>query len=167
MLYNNIKYIKRDNVKRYYSYEDFRDDTRKLIAKIKSFEPEAVVTIARGGYTLSHAITEGLNIRNLQSVRTELYDNDTKRENITMYGNCELDGKKKVLVVDDISDSGETLVHVMEYLKQNFPTIEFKVATLFYKKTSKCIPDFYVHEATTWIDFFWEKDFIYDEGELS
>jgi len=48
---------------------------------------------------------------------------------------------------------------VMEYLKQNFPTIEFKVATLFYKKTSKCIPDFYVHEATTWIDFFWERDF--------
>ena len=150
-------------MKKYYSYERFREDTRKLIKQIKPFEPEAVVTIARGGFSLSHAITEGLNIRNLQSVRTELYDNDTKRENITMYGSCELDGKQRVLLVDDIADSGETLVHVMAYLKENFPTVEFKSATLFYKKTSKFTPDFWVNEATYWVEFFWEKDFIYEE----
>jgi len=147
-------------VKKYYSYENFRDDTKKLIALVKPFAPEAVVSIARGGYTLSHALTEGMNIRNLQSVRTELYDNETKRENITMHGSCELEGKKRVLVVDDIADSGETLLHVMAYLKENFPHTEFKVATLFYKTTSQFQPDFWVNEATYWVDFFWERDFI-------
>ncbi|WP_457745446.1 phosphoribosyltransferase [Sulfurimonas sp.] len=147
-------------MKQYYSYENFRSDTNKLIQEIKNFEAEAIVTIARGGYTLSHAIAEGLDIRDVQSIRTELYDGECKRQEISLFGVCNFHNIKKVLVVDDIADSGKTLEFIMEYLQKEFRDIEFKSTTLFYKRTSVYEPDFWINEANAWIEFFWEKDFI-------
>ena len=145
-------------MKQYYSYKNFQQDTKELIKEVKSFHPEAILSIARGGFTLSHAMAEGLNIRDLQSIRTELYDGRCKREELKLFGHCHF-GVKRVLVVDDIADSGETLAFIMNYLEENFSTVEFKSATLFYKKTSIYEPDFWVNEANNWIEFFWEKDF--------
>lgn len=145
---------------KYYSYENFKNDTNTLIKEVESSGFEAIVAIARGGLTLSHAMAEGLNIRKVQSIRTELYDKSKKRENITIFGKCEFKNIKRVLVVDDISDSGDTLKAVMKYLNNEFSNIEFKSATLFYKKTSIYEPDFWINEADDWIDFFWERDFL-------
>ena len=144
---------------KYYSYENFKTDTNILIQQVKPFEAEAIVGIARGGLILAHCISEGLNIRNVQSLRTELYDDTQKRDAITIHNNCSFDEIKKVLVVDDISDSGDTLNAVMNELKEKHQDIEFKSATLFYKKTSIHEPHFWINEANEWIEFFWEKDF--------
>jgi len=146
-------------LKEYYSYEVFRNDTKKLIHKSKSFKPESIVSIARGGLTLAHCIAEGLNLRDVQCIRTELYDGQVKRKEITFFANCNFGDKKRVLVVDDIADSGETLKAVMHYLEKNFKGVEFQSATLFYKKSSLYEPDFWINEAKNWIEFFWEKDF--------
>jgi len=146
-------------LKQYYAYENFRNDTNKLIKAVVPFEPEAILAIARGGYTLSHAMAEGLDIRDVQSIRSELYDKECKRKKLTLFGECSFD-VKKVLVVDDIADSGETLAFIMKDLQKNFPDVVFKSATLFYKKTSIYEPDFWINEAKNWIEFFWEKDFI-------
>ena len=143
----------------YYSYEDFRGDTRKIIQEIESFDAEAIVGVARGGLTLSHTIAEGLNIRDVQTIRTELYDGDSKRQDISLFGLCSFKNIKRVLVVDDIADSGKTLEFIMKYLELNFPDIEFKTATLFYKKTSVYEPTIWIKEAKEWIEFFWEKDY--------
>lgn len=144
---------------KYYSYENFKTDTNKLLHEVKGFEPEVIVGIARGGLTLSHAIAEGLDIRKVQTIRTELYDNTTKRDNLSIYGDCSFDGVKKVLVVDDISDSGDTLVAVMKHFESQFGEVEFKAATLFYKQTSLYEPHYWINYADDWIDFFWESDF--------
>ena len=104
-------------------------------------------------------MAEGLNIRNVQTLRTELYDAQDKRACITLFGSCEFKDIKRVLVVDDISDSGETLDAVMKSLACGNVEIEFKSATLFYKKTSVYEPHFWINEADDWIDFFWERDF--------
>jgi len=146
-------------LKQYYAYENFRDDTKELIKVVKIFQPEAILAIARGGYTLSHAMAEGLDIRDVQSIRTELYDKECKREELTLFGECSFKAKR-VLVLDDIADSGETLAFIMKYLQKQFPDVIFKSATLFYKKTSIYEPDFWINEANAWIEFFWEKDFI-------
>jgi xanthine phosphoribosyltransferase len=148
---------------KYYSYDTFKNDTKKLLLLLREDNFEAIVTVARGGFTLSHAISEGLNIRDVQSIRTELYDKSLKRDNITIFAKCSFEGIKRVLVVDDISDSGETLKSVMSYLAEEFKGIEFKSATLFYKKTSVYEPDFWINEADDWIDFFWERDFLEDK----
>ena len=147
-------------MKRYYSYENFRNDTCKLITEVKKFEPEAIVAVARGGLSLSHCMAEGLNIRDVQSIRTELYDKECKREKLSLFGECSLENIKRVLVIDDIADSGETLDFIMKYLKENFPNIEFKSCALFYKKSSIYEPNFWINEADAWIEFFWEKDFL-------
>ena len=43
-------------------------------------------------------------------------------------------------------------------LKEKFPNTEFKLATLFYKKTALIKPDFYIKQTDIWIEFFWEVD---------
>jgi len=144
---------------KYYAYEDFKNDTNKLNKLVADFAPEAIVGIARGGLTLAHCMAEGLNIREVQTLRTELYDGTCKRDAIKVFDTCNLNSIKRVLVVDDIADSGETLEAIMQHLKDTYKDIEFKTATLFYKKTSVYKPDFWINEANDWIDFFWERDF--------
>ena len=146
---------------KYYAYENFRNDTRALVRQIDEFNPQAVVGIARGGLTLAHCIAEGLGLREVQTLRTELYDDTKKRECISVFNKCYFEKDvKRILVVDDIADSGDTLDIVMKDLKAKNLDIEFKSATLFYKKTSIYKPDFWINEATEWIEFFWEKDFL-------
>ena len=119
-----------------------------------------MIAIARGGLTLSHTMAEGLDIRQVQSIRTELYDKSKKRDSLDIFDTCKLQNVNRVLVVDDIADSGDTLKAVMEYLSDKYKDIEFRSATLFYKRTSVYEPHFWINEATEWIDFFWERDFI-------
>jgi len=105
-------------------------------------------------------VAEGLNIRDVQMVRTELYDSTEKREDISFFGECNLQSVSKAIILDDIADSGETLKFVYTALKKEFPNVDLKSATLFYKKTSVFEPDYWINEADDWIDFFWERDFL-------
>ena len=142
-----------------YDYEAFKHDTKFLIQKTEDFEPQAIVGIARGGLTLAHAMAEGLKVREVQTLRTELYDGSVKRSELRIFDSCELQHLQRILVVDDIADSGETLFAIMKHLQEKYKEIEFKSATLFYKKTSVYEPHFWINEADEWIDFFWERDF--------
>lgn len=147
-------------MKYYYSYTHFVKDINTLLRQLVSQEFQAIVGIARGGLTMAHSMAEGLNIRDVQTLRTELYDGSSKRSELSLFAHCDFGDKKKVLVVDDIADSGETLQTVMTYLKKEFPEVEFKSATLFYKSSSIYKPHFWINEASQWIEFFWEKDFL-------
>ncbi len=64
----------------------------------------------------------------------------------------------KVLIVDDIVDSGDTLAEVLDVLNAMYPNTTFQTASLFYKKTAKITPTWYVKEPKGWIDFFWSVD---------
>ena len=62
--------------------------------------------------------------------------------------------KGRVLVVDDLVDSGVTLVKVQEHLQANFPAVtEVKSAVIWCKACSSVRPDFYVDYLDTnpWI----------------
>lgn len=144
---------------KYYAYENFKNDTNLLIKEVKSFEPQIIIGIARGGLTLAHAMAEGLKIREVQTLRTELYDATCKRDKLSIFDTCKFGDVKKIIVVDDIADSGETFDAIMKYLREKYPHIEFKSCALFYKRTSVYKPDFWINEANDWIDFFWERDF--------
>ncbi|MCF6339825.1 MAG: phosphoribosyltransferase [Sulfurimonas sp.] len=145
---------------KYYSYENFKKDTNSLITQIQNSKFDVIIGIARGGLILTHALAEGLNIRNIKTIRAELYDKTNKRDKINIFDKCNLEGVKKVLIVDDIADSGETLKSVTVSLQKDFPEVEFQSVTLFYKKISIIEPTFWINETTEWIDFFWERDFI-------
>lgn len=145
---------------KYYDYNNFRDDTKILLQKLHNTNYDTIVAITRGGLTLAHALSQGLNIRDVQSIQSKHYEDSTKLSSIVISANLIFsEDVKKVLIVDDISDSGDTLSAVTAYLKDSFRDIEFDTCTLFYKRTSIYEPTYWICEANDWIDFFWEADF--------
>ena len=144
--------------KLYYSYDLFKNDTQILVDKCRDFEPEILLAIARGGVTLSHLMAQALDIRNLFTLNSIHYEKEEKLDTFNIFNIPDLTNAKKVLIIDDIIDSGETMKEILSILNEKFPKIEFKIATLFYKSTALIKPDFCVREANEWIDFFWEVD---------
>lgn len=144
----------------YYSYDQFKNDIPRLGILCESFKPDTIVAVARGGMTLAHALCMHLDVRNLQSIRCESYDGDEQRTTLTIVGESTFLPSKRILVVDDIVDSGQTLHALLPLLQSNNPDVLFKTASLYTKPTALLQPDFSLYEATDWIDFFWERDFL-------
>ena len=143
----------------YYGYEAFKSDMAVLADQSRSFDAEVIVGIARGGLAPALALSHAHGIRNVQTLRTELYDDQKLRDQINIFGSLELEGIKRVLLVDDILDSGRTLQALLEDLSKKHPRVVFKTAVLFYKERALVEADFKVRHADEWIEFFWEKDF--------
>jgi xanthine phosphoribosyltransferase len=144
--------------KTYYSYKECIDDCKVLLPKLKLYDPDTIVPIARGGLTLGHILSEAMNIRDVSVINSIHYDDTKKLDSFEIFNIPDLSKAKKVLIVDDIVDSGETIVEVLKVLKQKYPTLKYKVVSLYYKTTAIFKPDFYAKEANGWIEFFWEKD---------
>ena len=144
--------------KLYYSYELFVKDTQVLVDKCRDFEPEILLAVARGGLTLSHLMAQAMDMRNLYTLNSIHYEGELKLDTFNIFNIPDVSHAKRVLIVDDIVDSGETMREILKVLKNKFPKVEFKLATLFYKKTAVLKPDYSAREANEWIDFFWEVD---------
>lgn len=61
-----------------------------------------------------------------------------------------LETHRRILVVDDISDTGNTLLRVLPRVHNCC------IATLFMNPRTKCVPHYYVEQSTDWIRFPWE-----------
>jgi xanthine phosphoribosyltransferase len=144
----------------YYSYKKFVEDIKNLVRITAEYEPDTLIAIARGGLTLGHAYASVTDNRQLMTINSILYDGDKKGKVCKIFNVPELGKAKKVLLLDDIIDSGQTIKEVLDYLKNYFPEVEFKVATIYYKKTAVIQPDFALYETNEWIEFFWEKDYL-------
>ena len=141
----------------YYPYDEFREDLKVLVTRID--QPfDALLCIARGGMTMAHLLGEYYNIRAVYSVNTIGYEDTQKNESVEVFNIPDLKSAKSVLILDDIVDSGDTLIEVLHVLRERYPQITFFIASLFYKKSAKIAPNWYVKEATAWIDFFWTMD---------
>lgn len=136
----------------------FKNDTMKLLQMCNNFDADVILAIARGGLTLSHLMSQALNKRNVFIINTISYDRKVQKDMVKIFNFPNLTGFKRVLVVDDIIDSGKTVKEVLNILKIHYPNIEFKVASLFYKDTAIIKPDYSVNKTDTWIEFFWEVD---------
>jgi len=144
----------------YYDYEKFVDDVKALIKLTEKYTPDAIVAIARGGWTLGHAYASATGNRQLMSVNSVLYEGDKKGETCHVFNIPDLGNAKRVLIFDDIVDSGQTMQEVLNRLKEQFPDTEFKIASIYYKKSAVIQPDYTLHETDEWIEFFWEKDYL-------
>jgi xanthine phosphoribosyltransferase len=144
--------------KLYYSYDLFKEDTQKLVNSCRDYEPDVLLAVARGGLTLAHLMAQALDMRNLYTLNSVHYEGELKLDTFNVFNIPDVSHAKRVLIIDDIVDSGETMEEILKILKDKFPDVEFKLATLFYKKTAVLQPDYTVREATQWIDFFWEID---------
>lgn len=141
----------------FYSYEEFNKDARFLAQEVRDkFNPDVLLAIARGGMTLGHFMAELLDTRELYTLNSIHYVETEKLETLSIFNIPDLSKKKKVLLIDDIIDSGDTMLEIKKVISKKYPHVELKVATIFYKSTASMSPDFAVKHADDWIEFFWE-----------
>ena len=143
----------------YYPYNRFVEDVKTLVKLSADYRPDTLVAVARGGWTLGHAYASATDNRRLLSVNSILYEGEKRAETIEVFNLPELNDARRVLILDDIVDSGATMLAVVGHLRRRYPDTVFKIASIFYKKTAKILPDYTLHEADEWIEFFWETDY--------
>jgi hypoxanthine phosphoribosyltransferase len=122
------------------------------------YSPDTIVGISRGGWPPARVVSDLLENPKLANVSTEFYVGvaETKGEPvITQPVSVAVEGKK-LLVVDDVADSGQSLRLVRSHLKKN-GAIDVRIATLYYKPWSILVPDYYERETRAWIIFPWER----------
>lgn len=151
----------------YMSWHDVEKATEALAVTVRDdYDPDLLVGIARGGLVPAVRLSHLLNDLEMSVIDVKYYQNvDKKMEKPKILGTDieELEGK--VLVVDDVADTGNTLQAVMEYLKghgEGKPE-KLKILTIAYKPQSKIKPDYYVHETEKWIVFPWEEAPVHQE----
>ncbi|EIF07456.1 Putative nucleotide phosphoribosyltransferase [Campylobacter concisus UNSWCD] len=141
----------------FYSYDEFAIDAKKMAKQIKDeFDPEVILAVARGGLTLGHSLAVALENRNLFTLNSIHYEDTNKLDTIQIFNVPDLSRYTKILLVDDIIDSGESMVEIKRELLKRYPNLDIKIATVFYKEKALLLPEFKVKEAHDWVEFFWD-----------
>ena len=141
----------------FYSYDEFAVDAKKMAKQIKDeFDPEVILAVTRGGLTLGHSLAVALENRNLFTLNSIHYEDTNKLDTIQIFNVPDLSKYTKILLVDDIIDSGESMVEIKRELLKRYPNLDIKIATVFYKEKALLLPEFKVKEANDWVEFFWD-----------
>jgi hypoxanthine phosphoribosyltransferase len=121
------------------------------------YAPDVVVAVARGGLVPARIHADLLDTAELTMIQVEFYSEiaRAKAEPTLKQALTAQIGGKKVLLVDDIADSGRSLQFAANYLRTHSPA-EIKTATLYHKPQSTFKPDFYEKETTSWVIFPWD-----------
>ncbi|MGD8812526.1 MAG: phosphoribosyltransferase, partial [Thioalkalispiraceae bacterium] len=85
---------------------------RKLahLVQDSGYQPDIIICIARGGYVPARLVCDHLNIYNLASIRIRHYTGAEKQQNAELIEPLSINIRgMKVLLVDDIDDTGDTL----------------------------------------------------------
>ena len=131
-----------------------------LTSKIRKngFKPDIIIGVSRGGWPPARVMSDLLENPKLANVATEFYVDvaETKGEPVITQPVSVSVKRKKLLVVDDVADTGESLRLVRSHLEEQGAT-EVKTATIYYKPWSVIIPDYYEKETSSWIIFPWER----------
>lgn len=127
--------------------------SRKLANKIKSsgFHPDLIIAIGRGGYVPARIVSDFLLHSLLTSIKVEHWDNAAcKRPEAAVRFPLALDIQgQKILIVDDVTDTGETLRVTVDYVK-SLNASEIRTAVMQHKTVSPIVPDFYAEVITEW-----------------
>ncbi|MEM3054663.1 MAG: phosphoribosyltransferase [Candidatus Bathyarchaeia archaeon] len=122
-----------------------------------SFKPDIIVGVSRGGWPPARVLSDLLDNPNLANVKVEFYLGVAETKDtptLTQPVSVKVAGKK-VLVVDEVADTGKSLKIIKEHLAEE-GAAEVKIATIYYKPWSIITPDYYVKETSCWIVFPWE-----------
>lgn len=141
------------------TWNDFGEASRELSRDIlrSGFEPEIVVAIARGGLLLAGGIAYALGIKSCGAVNAEFYTGVGTRlpEPIMLpplLDEASIEGKR-VLLVDDVSDSGRTLAMVVQLLE--VAGADVRTVCLYSKPGTVYEPTYTWRVTDRWINFPW------------
>ncbi|KAA8922710.1 phosphoribosyltransferase [Thermoplasma sp.] len=125
-----------------------------------SFHVDTIIGIARGGLVPARILSDRLWVKDLLSVKTEHWGITATKDGEAVLKtklNMDLSGKN-VLVVDDITDTGESMGLAYDYVKSLKPG-QIRSATMLHISRSKFVPDYYSELITeknwAWFIFPW------------
>ncbi|MEM2909559.1 MAG: phosphoribosyltransferase [Nitrososphaerota archaeon] len=139
------------------SWSDIEMLVDKLAERISSrYEPNMLVGILRGGAIVASMLSDVLDMREVYTIGCRSYVGVEKKETVFIYQHLSLNSlrDKDVLIVDDVADTGETMKHIVQYVKSLYPK-SIKTATLHIKPHTSFLPDFYVENVNAWIVYPW------------
>ncbi len=122
------------------------------------YEPQVIVGVSRGGWPPARIMSDLLQNSNLANIKVEFYKDigvRTEKPRITQPVTSDVTGKR-VLVVDDVSDTGHSLRVVVNHLRRK-GVRDIKVCTLYLKPKSVFKPDFFARVTRKWVIFPWER----------
>ena len=157
--------------KLYLSAQGLLEDSFELGAEVyrSGFRPSVIIAIWRGGTPIGIAVQElfaymGVDTDHI-AIRTSSYANaiDDRAANIRIHGMNYLfkniNHDDRLLIVDDVFDTGHTISAVISHLRdkarRNTPE-DIRVAVPYYKPSRNETdrkPDYYLHETEEWIKF--------------
>ena len=141
------------------SWDLFENLSKKVAERIKEsgYQPDFMVGLARGGWVLSRVLCDYLGVKDLVSLKVEHWGvtaTPDGKAQIKYPFDIDLSGRE-VLVVDDITDTGESMMIAAEYVQSKNPA-QIKTAALRHIEGSKFKPDFYGDIITwRWVVFPW------------
>lgn len=143
------------------SWEKIEEAVEELGNKIKDsgFKPDYIIGITTGGIVPLGLLVKQLGLRNILTVSAGSYEKDKQKElSITYMPEIDL-SNKKILLVDEIAETGKTLKKISEAVLEKYKAGQIKTAVIVVNK-ERCIfmPDFFVvEEPKEWVVFPWEK----------
>ena len=141
------------------SWEDIIRLIYELCKKIEksNWTFDCIVTILRGGLIPARIVADYFNVSDVYVLGLSLYADVSQKKQLILKQplNVDLQGKK-VLLVDDVADTGESLIFARNYIIKELKPKEVKIATIHMKPWSKIEPDFYVKKTDAWIVYPWE-----------
>lgn len=143
-------------------YQGFGDASRELAQQIvdSNFHPEIIIAIARGGMLPAGALSYALGVKLADAINVEFYTDveTTLPDPVLLAPLLDSDAilDKRVLVVDDVVDSGRTLQLVLDILTKM--GAEARSAVLYAKPTTVVMPDYVWRRTDQWIVFPWSAE---------
>ncbi|MFF7385542.1 phosphoribosyltransferase family protein [Streptomyces griseoluteus] len=141
------------------TYERFGTAVRELAQTIADdgYEPDIVLSIARGGVFVAGGLAYALDCKNIHLVNVEFYTGvGTTLDMPVMLAPVpdRIDfSDKKVLITDDVADTGNTLKLVRDFCLDTVAEVR---SAVIYEKSHSLVKCEYVWKRTEdWINFPW------------
>lgn len=139
------------------AWNEYHIFAQKLAASILAQKQpvDEIVAISRGGLTLGHLLTDFLRVP-ISTISIQSYTDIQTRGEIKILAKLQTPIRgKHIMVVDDVADSGKTLLRAVRYLKKCGPR-DVTTVTMFYKPHSTFRPDYFARQTKKWILFPYE-----------
>lgn len=144
------------------SWDAFGTASRALAQDVvdSGFATDIVVAIARGGLLLAGSIAYALGAKNCGAINVEFYTGigEVLPEPVVLPPMLDVPALTglRVLLVDDVSDSGRTLALVTQLLRDE--GAEVRTVTLYSKPRTVLEPDYVWKNTDRWITFPWSAE---------
>ena len=142
-----------------FTYEEFGEASRLLAQQIADdgYETDIVIAIARGGMLLAGSLAYALGVKSCGALNVEFYTGVGTRLPEPVILPPMLDQQsleaKRVLLVDDVSDSGRTLALVIQLLEAS--GAEVRSVVLYTKPHTVQEATYTWRRTEKWINFPW------------